>query len=126
MLGKKVFRLLSSIFCIITNLICPTSSSSHEISYMQKAQTGYSVNFLDSFTAFVEGQGACQAGLVFFGTLHRVPPQSSPGIIEKAFSFVSLSKPTQSPYNLELLTVQECRDQVEDYNSFVSTVTQMG
>jgi hypothetical protein len=58
-------------------------------------------------------------GLVFFGTPHRGPPQSSPGIIEKAFSFVSVSKSIQSPYDLELLTVQGFRDQVEDYH-FIS------
>lgn len=58
-------------------------------------------------------------GLIFFGTPHRVPPQRSPGIIEKAFSFVSAGKPIQSPYDSELLTVQGFRDQVEDYH-FIS------
>jgi hypothetical protein len=58
-------------------------------------------------------------GLAFFGTPHQVPPQSSPGIIEKTLSFISLGKPIQLPYNLELQTVQEFRDQIEDYR-FVS------
>jgi hypothetical protein len=58
-------------------------------------------------------------GLAFFGTPHQVPPQSSPGIIEKTLSFVSLGKPIQPSYNLELLTVQGFRDQIEDYR-FIS------
>jgi hypothetical protein len=58
-------------------------------------------------------------GLAFFGTPHQAPPQSSPGIIEKTLSLVSLAKPIQSPYDLELLTVQGFRDQIEDYR-FIS------
>lgn len=48
-----------------------------------------------------------------------MPPQRSPGIIETAFSFVSVGSPIQSPYDLELLTVQGFRDQIEDYR-FIS------
>jgi hypothetical protein len=48
-----------------------------------------------------------------------VPPQRSPGIIDKAFSFVSHGKQIQSPYNPEILAVHELRDQVEDYR-FIS------
>jgi hypothetical protein len=58
-------------------------------------------------------------GLAFFGTPHQVPLESSPSIIEKTLSFVSLAKPIQSPYDLELLSVQGFRDQIEDYR-FVS------
>jgi hypothetical protein len=39
--------------------------------------------------------------------------------MKKAFSFVRLGKPLQSPYNSKLLTIQGFRDQVEDY-TFVS------
>ncbi|GFF98651.1 hypothetical protein IFM53868_09897 [Aspergillus udagawae] len=58
-------------------------------------------------------------GLAFFGTPHQVPLQRSPSIIEKTLSFVSLAKPIQSPYDLELLSVQGFRDQIEDYR-FIS------
>jgi hypothetical protein len=62
---------------------------------------------------------SARRGLAFFGTPHRIPPRSSPGIIEKAFSLVSTGKSIQSPYNFEFLTVQGFRDQIEDYH-FIS------